>query len=58
VNYLVPLPASGRRAAVLLCTSILQGTQDPMSEGDLDACIGLSDVIVSTFAWAPGATTT
>ena len=53
VNYLVPVPASGRRAAVLLSTSILQGTEEPMSDDDLDACIGLSDVIVSTFAWAP-----
>lgn len=57
VNYLVPVPATGRRSAVLLCTSILQSTHEPMPEDDLDACIALSDVIVSTFAWAPGTTT-
>ncbi|WP_448005891.1 hypothetical protein [Agromyces bauzanensis] len=57
VNYLVPVPGSERRSAVLLCTSILQSTQEPMSPDDLDACIGLSDVIASTFAWAPGAAT-
>ncbi|MDF2574197.1 MAG: hypothetical protein K0S05_1109 [Agromyces sp.] len=55
VNYLVPVPGTARRSAVLLGTSILQSTQEPMSPDDLDACIGLSDVIASTFAWAPGA---
>ncbi len=54
VNYLVPVPGSARRAALLLCTSILQGTEDPMPVEDLDGCIALSDAIVSTFAWSPG----
>lgn len=52
VNYLVPVPRTERRAAVLLSTSIVQSTQEPMPADDLDACVGLSDVIVSTFAWA------
>lgn len=53
VNYLVPVPGTSRKEAVLISTSILRDGSDQVDEALLESCLVLSDAIVSTFAWAP-----
>lgn len=53
VNHLIPVPATGRRVAVLLSTAIVRDPDDPVEGVDLDTLIALADAIASTFAWSP-----
>ncbi|MFF2277160.1 hypothetical protein [Agromyces sp. NPDC058126] len=57
VNYLVPVPGTSRREAVLISTAVLRDGTEPVDEELLESCLVLSDAIVSTFAWAPGGRT-
>lgn len=54
VDYLVPIPGSGRRSAVQLTTVIPVPDADEETRTVVAALIELSDVMVSTFTWKPG----
>lgn len=51
VNYVIAVPDSGRRLAVLFTTTVMSGDQEPIDDQFLDECIALSDAMISTFAW-------
>lgn len=53
VNHLIPVPATGRRIAVLLSTAIVRDPDEPIEGVDLDTLVALADAIASTFAWSP-----
>lgn len=54
LNYVIPVPASGRRRALLLSTSILQDAESAADTDAFDLMVLLSDSIVSSFTWNPG----
>ena len=51
VNYVIAVPQTARRQAVLFTATIFYPTTDPIDDDTLEACIGLSDAMLSTFAW-------
>ena len=57
INYLVPVPGTGRRSAVAFTTTIPYPTDedDGFRDAFVDELCLLSDTIVSTFAWEPAA---
>jgi hypothetical protein len=55
VNYLIPVPGTGRRSALVFTTTIPYPTEedDGFRDAFVDELCLLSDTIVSTFAWEP-----
>jgi len=53
INYVIPVPGSGRRRALLLSTSILQDAESAVDEDRFELMVTLSDSIVSSFTWSP-----
>lgn len=53
VNYLIPVPHTERRIALLFSTSIARDKERDVDETMINHLVTLSDAIVSTFSWAP-----
>ena len=53
INYLIPVPGTDRRAALLFSTSIAQDAAVDMDDDELHRLITLSDAIIATFSWVP-----
>ncbi len=51
INYVIPVPNSGRRRAAMFTTTVLSGVQDPIDDELLRECVALSDAMIATFAW-------
>ena len=51
VNYVIAVPDSGRRRAVLLTSTITHSAHEPLEDEVLQHCVALSDAMVATFAW-------
>lgn len=56
VNYLIPIPGTGRREAVSFTTTIpMPLARDAEDEQFVEQLTLLSDTLISTFAWEPAA---
>ena len=56
VNYLIPVPGTGRRTALAFTTTIpAPAARDAEDDEFIDHLTMLSDTVLSTFAWEPAA---
>ncbi|MGV8882478.1 MAG: hypothetical protein ACOH19_10000 [Rhodoglobus sp.] len=54
INYIIPVPGSARRRALLFSTSILQDAESSVDEDRFNLMVLLSDSIIGNFTWNAG----